>query len=170
MLFRSGNSEKVITFEARAVLPLEHPLNAYALGRPNSEGQIIPRFLVETIENDDIGSQQSAEAIAEDTLRTLVGQNVELQFDAQCIPYLEEYDRCSLEYDGIDSAFTLRQFSIPLGVGDTMSIGYNRRLATVDRNAISSTSTRQVKTINKANNEPKGKKKPKKNKKDAGKK
>lgn len=162
MAGKSGESQKVITVTAQAVLPPNHPLNPYALGRPNGEQVIIPRFLTEVVENDDISNQQAAERIAAETLEDLATQNVEVKFDAQPVPYLEEYDRVALEHDDFDTAFVLRQFSIPLSIGDTMSIGYNRRLMTVDRTRMSTSSTRRVKTIHKDKNEPVRKKKPKK--------
>ena len=141
---KKGQKDKLQTFSAKAVVPQNHPLSPWKLGRPGA-----PRYLVEIVENDKIKSADDAARIAENRLTRLVEQTVEIAFDAQPIPHLEEYDRVSLSCDAFDGVFTLRQFSIPLTVGDTMSIGYNRRLLTVNRRRINTIKNSRTKTIHK---------------------
>lgn len=74
----------------------------------------------------------------------LVEQQTEIAFDSLPVPYLEEWDRVKIIHEDFTSAFTLTKFSIPLTVGDVMTVGYNRRLLTIKRTNIKTKKTKRV--------------------------
>lgn len=126
-----GKKSKDKAIVGRAVAQRNHPLSPWKLGRKVGE-DIVPRYLTEVVENDKVTTNKDAERIAEDRLAHLLEQQVEVSFDITPIPYLEEYDRVNLIYSTYNTgAFTLKQFSIPLTIGDVMSVGYNKRLLTI---------------------------------------
>lgn len=119
--------------ESRVVLPLVDPISPFKIGRkPTPTSEIVPRYLVEVIENDQITTQSKADEIAKNRLERLRKSQVTVQFDSVPIPYLEEHDLLRLEYSGYVTDFYAKQFTIPLTVGDSMPIGYNRKIRLSD--------------------------------------
>lgn len=133
VVVKGGKQKGEAIVDGRAVLPRTDPLNPWAIGRKNGESHV-PRYLPEVIENDKITSQKKAEEIADKRLKRLSMSQVSVQFESVPIPYLEEYDPLTLAYGGYVTKFFARQFSIPLTVGETMSVGYNRRMRARRRN------------------------------------
>jgi hypothetical protein len=101
-----------------------HPLSPQRLGRNG-----VPRYLLEVIEDDTIRSKVEAEEKAGETLNDRLLQTVEVSFDAMPIPHLEPGDMVRIQTDEYSTSFRLREFSIPLVAGDSMSIGYVKNMA-----------------------------------------
>ncbi|MDN4162941.1 hypothetical protein [Nocardioides abyssi] len=127
-----GKKTKEKAVVGRAVAQRTHPLSPWRLGR-KVNGEIVPLYLTEVVENDSITSKNAADVKAHNILADYLEQQVEIAFDSLPVPYLEEYDRVKLDFESYGSQFTLRQFSIPLTIGDTMTLGYNRRLMTIKK-------------------------------------
>lgn len=95
----------------------------------------VPRYFIEKIEDSDVLSKARAKQLAEQVLDTRMTQTVDVSFDAFPMPFLEPGDVCRVYTDNCPKTnFKLQQFSIPLGVGDVMTVGYNRRLSVGRRN------------------------------------
>lgn len=120
-----GRKDRV---RAQAVAPSGHALSPQRLGRTNGQGEFVPRYLVERVDDSGIRSQSEANTKARRMLTDLLREEVSVQFDTLPIPHLDAGDLVRVEADGIATDFRLRQFSIPLGSGDAgMSIGYLRK-------------------------------------------
>lgn len=140
--------DRIHIYSAKAVVDRDHPLSPWSIGR-KVDGEVVPRFLVEVIENDKINSDEKAAAMAEKRLQQLLEQNVEVAFDAAPVPYLEEFDRVGLSFENYQVGFNLRQFSIPLTIGDAMTVGYNRPLLTVSRRRMNTSKHSKTKVVKK---------------------
>lgn len=118
-----AGAKKAVTYEA--VAPRTHPLSPWRLGRA---GQ--PRYLLEEIEDDTIKSVGDARYVATTKLDQLMMQSTEVAFDALPIPHLEPGDLIRLQTSEFSTAVRANSFAIPLTVGDTMTVGYLKRLRT----------------------------------------
>jgi hypothetical protein len=132
-----GKKDGKSRVRAQAVADPKHPLSPRRLGRTNSQGEFVPRHLVEVIEDESIRSQKEADRKARRILADRLRQTVEVTFDTLPIPHLEPGDLVRVTTDDISVEFRLRQFVIPLGVSGepTMSIGYHRK-TTINRRRI----------------------------------
>lgn len=110
--------------EASYALPPNHPASPERLGRNGA-----PRYLLEKIENSSITSLGEASHIAEITLRNRMVESVEVTFDSIPVPHLDPYDIARLVTDEFNNAFRMAQYSIPLLVGQNMSVGYLNRVS-----------------------------------------
>lgn len=103
--------------------PRAHPLSPQRLGRNG-----VPRYLLEVVEQQSIRSRGEAREVARGRLNRALVETVDVTFDALPIPYLEPLDMARVTTDEFEQAFRLKQFSIPLAVGETMPVGYSRRV------------------------------------------
>lgn len=101
------------------------PYSAKSLGRNGGY-----RYLVDVIEDDTIKTKTQALDIADARLKTLQIESVDVAFDALVIPHLEPEDIATVKTDDFSLAIRIKQMSIPLVVGNTMSVGYTKRVTT----------------------------------------
>lgn len=106
-----------------------HQLSPRRLGRTLNDGTVIPRHLVETINEPSIRNEPEARRLAETRLKRLLLQHIEVQFDTFPIPHLEPGDRVRVKTRDFSTDFRLRQFSLPLGPEGSMSVGYRKRVS-----------------------------------------
>lgn len=111
----------------------EHPLSPVRLGRKLEDGTVIPRFLVETINEPSLRDTAEARLLAETRLRSLLLQHVDVNLDTFPIPHLEPGDQLRVETREFSTEFRLRQFSLPLGPDASMAIGYMKRASVSQR-------------------------------------
>jgi len=104
--------------------PSSHPLSPQKLGRNG-----VPRYLLEVIEDDAIRTKTEAEEKAGAVLNDKLLQTVDVSFDAMPIPHLEPGDMVRIQTEEYATTFRMREFSIPLVAGDSMSVGYQKRMA-----------------------------------------
>jgi len=97
-----------------------HPMSAQKLGWNESAWH-----LPEKIEDPDLLSVSDCKERADAELTRLLRMYVNVSFDTIPIPHLECLDACTLSLDGLSIVFGLDDFSIPLKVGDSMTIGFN---------------------------------------------
>lgn len=100
-----------------------HVLSAASLARNGKDV-----VLLERIEND-MTTNKAAKALAERRLDQLLTAAVNISFESMVIPHLEEGDIVAAEMNGNLVRFALKQFTIPLTVGDSMSIGSVKRIS-----------------------------------------
>jgi len=108
-----------------AVAPRAHPLSPWKLGRNGK-----PRYLIEVIEDDTIKSLADARYVASVKLDQLMMQSTEVAFDAMPLPHLEPGDLIRLQTPEFSTSLRANSFAIPLTAGDTMTVGYLKRLRT----------------------------------------
>lgn len=108
--------------------PSTHPLSAAKLGRNG-----VPRYLLEIVDNSAITTIADALALAQSTLDQLLLQVVEVAFDAMPVPHLDPSDVVRVETEDFATAFRLSKFSIPLVAGESMSVGYLKRVSVKPR-------------------------------------
>ena len=102
-----------------------HPLSSLTLGRSGSR-----RYLVEVIELDTLRSNAEAQTFATQRLALLLQASTQLQCDSLVVPHLEPGDVIRVQTDDFAVTSRLTTFTIPLVASDTMSIGYQKRIAT----------------------------------------
>jgi hypothetical protein len=103
------------------VAPINHPMSPTRLGRNG-----VPRYMLEAITEDSIRTVGEARVTAATTLIDRLMQQVDVRFEAMPNPLLEEYDVVRIETDEFSANFLLATFTIPLVVGDSMTIGYTK--------------------------------------------
>lgn len=103
-------------------LAAAHPLSPFSLAR-NGEG----RFLSVFLEADNLKTDAACRAKARKIVEARAFQGVSATFESLPIPMLEEGDVVSLNMGTFALDFKLNQFSIPLTVDGTMSVGFNKR-------------------------------------------
>jgi len=110
--------------QAWHLAPTTNPASAVSLGRNG-----VRRHLIEVVEDDSVDTQAKAEALAEETLQSIMITNVNFDFDSFPIPHLEPGDVFLLSTR--DASVNLRavEFSIPLKAGVAQSNGTTRKLA-----------------------------------------
>lgn len=111
--------KKQIRVVARA--PASHPLSPESLARTGNK-----RYIVQTVEDSNIIRKADAQALADRLLAAGLNAGLHVDFEALAIPHIEELDPISVNIDGETFTHVLRQFSIPLTAGDTMSLGASR--------------------------------------------
>jgi len=108
-----------------ARLPHDNPLSVQKLGRgPDNLGGV----LLEVVENDNLKTKAECEKRAVELVNRRARQAVNVEFDSLPIPHLEPGDLVAVDSSDLQQEFVLRQFSIPLVAGDSMSVGYTRRM------------------------------------------
>jgi hypothetical protein len=123
-----GGESKGSKRKARGVaqLPKKHPLSPYKLrrnGEPDS-GKV-PLF----IDAPNLKTDEECEKRARQVLKQRSRIGVEAAFESLPVPHLEELDTVGVDTSGEGSVrFPLRQFTIPLVAGQSMSIGFNKRV------------------------------------------
>lgn len=123
-----GKNSEQQTLIGTYIIKSNHPLSPESLGR-KVDGKLVPRYLVERIEDEGLRSIEEVNDYGNKRLAAVQKLNVEVTFDAMPIPFLEPGDTVRVETDEVDTSFVIQQFTIPLIVGDSMSVGYNRRMA-----------------------------------------
>lgn len=102
-----------------------HPLSPVSLSRNGK-----PRFIVTTLDNNNIRSRAHAKNLAEAELKKLSTESVEVSFDSLPIPHITPGSQCKLITDGAEYTFYADTFSIPLRASDSMSMGFQKRMQT----------------------------------------
>lgn len=111
-----------------AVPPYSHPLSPHALGRNG-----VNRYLLTAINDANIRSVTEARRLAEQTLANGLLQSTTARFDALPVPHLDPGDPCTVATEQGAVTFRLSQFSLPLRVGQEMSVGYLRNITVAPR-------------------------------------
>lgn len=99
------------------------PLSAQSLKRNG-----VARYLDADNDSKDYKKANAAKAAAK---KELAGYSEEVELDIIPVPFLDPYDTVIVEQHGEGSGtlkFKVHKYSFPLHTGDSMSIGYNRRL------------------------------------------
>jgi hypothetical protein len=107
-----------------AVAAASHPLSPWALGRNG-----VPRYLPNVIQDSNIRSTAEAKVVATNTLAQSLLEAVDASFDSVPIPHLDPSDVVAAYTDEGHVTFRLGSFSLPLGVGSPMSVGYHRNVS-----------------------------------------
>lgn len=107
---------------ARVVLPRNHPLSPWSLGRADG-----PRYLPRVIENDSIRTDSGAKALARAELKRGAMESIDVAYDTLVVPHLEEMDVVRVETNEFAAVHRVKQFAIPLTADGDMSVGYVRR-------------------------------------------
>jgi hypothetical protein len=118
---------------ANAHLPASDPSSSTSLGRKLTNGTLVKRYLVELIEDGDIGSKDEAQTEANETLDSLDLQNITFDFDSFPIPHLEQGDVFAATTRDFARNLRAKEFSIPLIGGNSQSNGTYRRLVPTRR-------------------------------------
>ena len=127
--FRGGKpkgQKKPVEFFA--VAPKGHPLSPQRLGRTNSDGDVVGRYLVAEHSNEHVRSKAEAKRRAEALLDDLLLEVVGVSFTAVPIPHLDPLDVVRVSTRDFSANVRLRQFSLPLAGGD-MTVGYIERVS-----------------------------------------
>jgi hypothetical protein len=96
-----------------------HPLSPQKLGRNG-----VPRYLLDTVTNTNIRSLSDAKALAQKQLASDLLEHIDVAFEALPVPHLEGYDVVKLTTSEFGMPFKLTQYSLPLGTGSNMTVGY----------------------------------------------
>lgn len=118
---KAGNPPSPVVFTSTR--QPNDPLSAQSLQRNG-----VPRYL----DADSSGSDFKAEAQAKKAgLAALGGYSEDVNVDIIPVPFLNPFDYVQVEEHGQGSGlirFKVRKFSFPLHAGDSMSLGYTRRI------------------------------------------
>ena len=106
-----------------ARLPAGNPLSPQRLGRNGR-----PAYLLETVDNDHIKTNRDAHELAVKLVNERARQAVSVEFDAMPVPHLDPGDLVRVDSGYWMQDFRIYRYSIPIGVGDSMSVGYTRRM------------------------------------------
>jgi hypothetical protein len=109
--------------------PYTHPLSPQRLGRKKADGTLVPRYYLEVIEDTAIRTRSEARQVGRDRLNDALLAAVDVAFDSLPIPHIEPGDLMRLVTDEFATTFRLNSASIPLVVGEPMSVGYLRRVS-----------------------------------------
>jgi hypothetical protein len=117
--------------EYAAVAPKKHPLSPIRLGRTNSDGDNVPRYLVHEASNDHVRSKAEAKKRAQALLDDMLLEVLGVQFTAVPFPHLDPLDVVRVETDDFAANIRVRQFSLPLALseGTGMTVGYIDRVS-----------------------------------------
>ncbi len=117
-----GKGKKPV--KAELSLPRHNPNSPWKLARNGK-----PRYLTMRVTADNLKTEQECMQRAHHLLNHHSQVGVTLAFDALPIPMLEPHDvvRVKTE-DGMRLHAPVKQFTIPLTSGDSMSVGYNKKL------------------------------------------
>lgn len=114
-----------------AYAPASHPLSAQSLGRNGKA-----RRLLEVIEDQDLLSLQACKERAVAALNSALKTATAVAFDAIPVPMMEWGDLIGTSAAGVSATSRLDQFTLPLRAGESASMGYNDRRATLNKPAI----------------------------------
>lgn len=107
---------------ATAYAPANHPASPQRLGR---NGKM--RTLMEKVEDTTLVTTTAAKARAQEVLDSVLLSGVQIEFSAFVIPHLEPQDVYTMSTRDFTMNGRVRQFSIPLKVGSSMTVGYTSR-------------------------------------------
>lgn len=103
----------------------DHPLSPSMMARNGK-----PRYIIEHIVNEELKTADGAKTQAQNVLDNLLRATTSAEFDCLPVPMLEEGDVVTLVSPGLPEVqFVLRKWTLPLTEGETMSVGYDRRVA-----------------------------------------
>lgn len=105
----------------RDVASPSHPLSPVRLGRNG-----VSRFLLEVIENPRIRSRAEAKRVARRRLNDLLMEAVDVTFESLPVPHLEPMDIIRVTTREATVQVRLRSYSLPLVVGENMSVGFHK--------------------------------------------
>jgi hypothetical protein len=111
------------------VAPNNHPLSPWRLGRNG-----VPRHILLTgqpISMPHIKTQKEADDVAKHKLNVALMQQVDVQFDVMpgALALLDHGDFCRVNTKHGVVPFRLLKYSLPLGTGETASVGYHRNVS-----------------------------------------
>lgn len=108
--------------------PRSHPLSPWRLGRKASDGTLVPRYLLgDPIEDHTIRTKAEARAVAASRIADSLMTSVECAAESLPIPHLDPADLLEFRTDEFVVNVRLRQATLPLTVGSTMSLGWLKR-------------------------------------------
>ena len=110
----------------RDVAPPWHPLSPVRLGRKLTDGTVIPLHRLEVIENPRIRSREEARRVAKRRLNDLLMEAVDVTFESLPVPHLEPMDIIRVTTREATVQVRLRSYSLPLVVGENMSVGFHK--------------------------------------------
>lgn len=118
-------SDKKAAVRAVAGAPRDHALSPWRLARNG-----VPRYLLETVEDQSIRSVTAAQELADRVLSQRLLEAVEVKFDSIPIPHLDAGDMVRVQTPEFTTWFRLRQFAIPLAPSGApvMPVGYLKRV------------------------------------------
>jgi hypothetical protein len=105
-----------------------HPLSSARLGRNGH-----PRRLLLKIEDSSIRSVAEARRLAERRLKDALRAHVEVTFDSLPVPHLDPGDLIRVTTDEFSHTYRLATYSLPLGTGGAMSVGYHKVVSSKKR-------------------------------------
>lgn len=106
-----------------AKLPTQHSASAQALSRNG-----VPRPMVTIIDSDNVKKLADAKDQANNALDHASVMGGDITFDSLVIPFLEENDPVGLISPDGKSGMGMKQFTIPLLPGESMSVGYHKKI------------------------------------------
>lgn len=118
-----------------ATAPRSHPLSPWRLGRHLRDGTLVPRWLLETVENTTLRTAAEAREVARNRVEASLLESVDVSFDSLPLPFFDPLDLARLDTTGAGMVFRIRSFSIPLGATEGMSVGANKRVSVRPRRA-----------------------------------
>lgn len=116
----TGSSPQI---RSSAALSDPHPLSSTSLSRNGKK-----LYLLEVLQDTEAVTITSAHDKALEVLARREVQSTEVSFDCLPIPHLEEKDTVQLSTREYDTKFEIQQMTIPLTAGETMSVGYNKKI------------------------------------------
>jgi hypothetical protein len=110
-------------------------LSPWRLGRHLRDGTLVPRWLLETVENTTLRTAAEAREVARNRVEASLLESVDVSFDSLPLPFFDPLDLARLDTTGAGMVFRIRSFSIPLGATEGMSVGANKRVSVRPRRA-----------------------------------
>lgn len=107
----------------KAVADTNHALSPASLSRGGVGG-----FKPYIEQNTDLTTTAACREYAETILRNGLLQAIDMSFESFLVPGLEENDIIALSTDTFSTDTRLQKSTIPLAVGEYMSIGFNKRV------------------------------------------
>lgn len=109
--------------------PRTHPVSSWKLGRNGKQN-----IMMEKVQDDTLMTKAAAQQRAEDVLESVLLQQVAVEFSSFVIPHLEPEDIYRLTTRDFAVNQRVKQITIPLKVGNTMTVGYlAKRSANIGR-------------------------------------
>lgn len=106
------------------MLPPANPLSPRALARVE-DGR---HMLLDLKRNEHLKTQVECYNFGVEKLNRYAEQALGLNFDALTVPHLEPMDMVAADTVNMQDQFPLRRFTIPLGRGGSMPVGYTREV------------------------------------------
>jgi hypothetical protein len=117
---KKGNGKRPIV---RAVAPASHPLSPQSLARGG-----VPRYIWIVIEDEKLKTVAECRRVANAKLERGLIETVDATFTSLPIPHLEEGDTYEVRTERYSGKASVKKMTIPLTSGDTMSVGYVKRV------------------------------------------